>query len=118
MRLWCKVHNPKLRKKQGIDLANEAIIYGAIANINYLAEFAPLSRILRDKKRGQIRTDNLLTLRVRKLCAHLGKNYKTKPRESDLLVKLLRVYARMTWLGEAMKDGVSTDMPRGAANWL
>jgi len=24
----------------------------------------------------------------------------------------------MTWLGKAMKDGVSTDMPRGAANWL
>jgi len=34
------------------------------------------------------------------------------------LVKLQRVYERMTWLGEAMKDGVSTDMPRGAANWL
>ena len=35
-----------------------------------------------------------------------------------ILVKLQRVNARMTWLGEAMKDGVSTDMPRGAANWL
>jgi len=34
------------------------------------------------------------------------------------LVKLLRVYERMTWLGEAMKDGVSTDMFRGAANML
>jgi len=34
------------------------------------------------------------------------------------LIKLQRVYARMTWLGEAMKDGVSTDMLRGAANWL
>ena len=33
-------------------------------------------------------------------------------------VKLQSVYARMTWLGKAMKDGVSTDMPRGAANWL
>jgi len=35
-----------------------------------------------------------------------------------ILVKLQRVYERMTWLGEAMKDGVSTDMPRVAANWL
>ena len=47
-----------------------------------------------------------------------GKNYKTKPRESDLMVKLQRVYARMTWLDEAMKDGVSTDMFRVAANRL
>ncbi len=38
--------------------------------------------------------------------------------ECYLLVKLLRVYARMTWLGEAMKDAVSSDMPRGAANML
>ena len=41
-----------------------------------------------------------------------------KPSENQNLVKLQRVNARMTWLGEAMKDGVSTDMPRGAANWL
>ena len=34
------------------------------------------------------------------------------------LVKLQRVYVWMTWLGEAMKDGVSTDMSRGAANRL
>ncbi len=34
------------------------------------------------------------------------------------MVKLLRVYARMTWLGKAMKDGVSTDMLRVAANRL
>jgi len=34
------------------------------------------------------------------------------------LVKLQRVYARMTWLGKAMKDGVSTDMSRGVANIL
>ena len=32
------------------------------------------------------------------------------------MVKLQRVYVWMTWLGEAMKDGVSTDMFRGAAN--
>ena len=38
--------------------------------------------------------------------------------KQDLMVKLQRVYARMTWLGEAMKDGVSTDMPRVAANRL
>ena len=30
------------------------------------------------------------------------------------MVKLQRVYARMTWLGEAMKDGVSTDMLSGS----
>ena len=48
-----------------------------------------------------------------------GRNYNSnKPSENQILVKLQRVYARMTWLGEAMKDGVSTDMPRGAANWL
>ena len=48
-----------------------------------------------------------------------GKNYNSnKPSENQILVKLQRVNARMTWLGEAMKDGVSTDMPRGAANWL
>ena len=48
-----------------------------------------------------------------------GKNYNSnKPSENQILVKLQRVYERMTWLGEAMKDGVSTDMPRGAANWL
>jgi len=35
-----------------------------------------------------------------------------------LLDKLLRVYARMTWLGEATKDAVSSDMLRGAANRL
>jgi len=34
------------------------------------------------------------------------------------MVKLQRVYARMTWLGEAKKDGVSTDMSRGVANRL
>ncbi len=34
------------------------------------------------------------------------------------MVKLQRVYAWMTWLGEAMKDGVSTDMSRGVANRL
>ena len=34
------------------------------------------------------------------------------------LVKLQSVYARMTWLGEAMKDAVSSDMLRVAANWL
>ena len=39
-------------------------------------------------------------------------------RESKFLVKLQRVYARMTWLGEAKKDGVSTDMFRGVANRL
>jgi len=43
---------------------------------------------------------------------------QTKPRESEVMVKLQRVYARMTWLGEAMKDGVSTDMSRGVANRL
>jgi len=30
------------------------------------------------------------------------------------LVKLQRVYARMTWLDEAMKDGVSTDIFSGS----
>jgi len=34
------------------------------------------------------------------------------------MVKLQRVYVRMTWLDEATKDGVSTDMSRGAANML
>jgi hypothetical protein len=34
------------------------------------------------------------------------------------LVKLQKVYVRMTRLGEAMKDGVSTEMFRGAANML
>ena len=48
-----------------------------------------------------------------------GKNYNySNNRENQILIKLQRVYARMTWLGEAMKDGVSTDMLRGAANWL
>ena len=35
-----------------------------------------------------------------------------------MLVKLQRVYARMTRLGEATKDAASSDMPRGAANML
>jgi hypothetical protein len=30
------------------------------------------------------------------------------------MVKLQRVYARMTWLGEAKKDGVSTDIASGS----
>ena len=48
-----------------------------------------------------------------------GKNYNSDNRvRIKILVKLQRVYERMTWLGEAMKDGVSTDMPRVAANWL
>ncbi len=48
-----------------------------------------------------------------------GKNYNSNNRvRIKILVKLQRVYERMTWLGEAMKDGVSTDIPRGAANWL
>ena len=38
--------------------------------------------------------------------------------KARFVVKLLRVYARMTWLDEAMKDGVSTDMSRGVANRL
>ena len=36
----------------------------------------------------------------------------------SFLVKLQKVYVRMTRLDEAMKDGVSTDMFRGAANRL
>ncbi len=41
-----------------------------------------------------------------------------KNRAIIFLVKLQSVYARMTWLGEAMKDAVSSDMLRVAANRL
>gem|GEM_PF-6940401 len=57
-----------------------------------------------------------------------GETTIKKPRENQItgfseffqkiLVKLQRVYAQMTWLGEAMKDGVSTDMFRVVANRL
>ena len=58
-------------------------------------------------------------LRKRRGLTLCGKNYNSNNRvRIKILVKLQRVYERMTWLGEAMKDGVSTDMPRGAANWL
>ena len=34
------------------------------------------------------------------------------------MVKLLRAYVWMTWHEKAMKDVVSSDMPRGVANRL
>ena len=75
---------------------------------------------------GSLTTDIQLTRSFKDL---VTVKLQLKPRENQInefsdiifqkiLVKLQRVYAQMTWLGEAMKDGVSTDMSRGVANRL